>query len=101
MAANVYLYVPASDDGPDREGIVDEMEAFFGGAAEECGAGAGADGFNLDYAFTPHQDPHVWADRLKPFLISRPCELFLLLTGCSCGRLMSRPQASCTFISKR
>ena len=68
MPANIYFYVPAADDGPDREDVAEELEAFFGTAAEDCGAGAGAGGFNLDYELTDCEDPHAWADRLKPFL---------------------------------
>jgi hypothetical protein len=68
MAANIYIYFPTTDDGPDREDIAEELEVFFDGAAEDCGAGCGSGGFNLDYEMTDGEDPHAWADRLKPFL---------------------------------
>ena len=68
MAANIYVYCPADGDGPSRCDVEEELEAFFGGAAEDCGAGTGLGGFNLDFEFAPGQDPHPWADSLKPFL---------------------------------
>lgn len=51
-----------------RADLEEELESFFDGAAEDCGAGAGKAGFNLDYEFTEGVDVHAWADRLKPFL---------------------------------
>jgi hypothetical protein len=69
VAANIYIYCPADGDGPSRCDLEEELEAFFGGAAEDCGAGSGLGGFNLDYEFAPGQDPHPWADRLKSFLV--------------------------------
>jgi hypothetical protein len=68
VAANIYVYCPSGVDGLSRCDLEEELEAFFGGAAEDCGAGTGQRGFNLDYEFAPGQDPHAWADRLKPFL---------------------------------
>lgn len=68
MAANVYVYCPAGVDGLDRSDLEEELEAFFGEAAEDCGAGSGVGGFNLDYELADGEDPHAWADRLKPFL---------------------------------
>jgi hypothetical protein len=68
MAANLYLYVPADGDGPSRSDLEEKLEMFFGGAAEDSGAGSGIEGFNLDFDFAPGQDPHAWADRLKLFL---------------------------------
>lgn len=56
------------DSDPDREEIADALEAFFGDAAEDCGAGGGIGGFNLDYELADGEDPHAWADRLKAFL---------------------------------
>src|SRR3954449_7509091 len=68
MAANIYIYCPARDDGLSRCGLEEKLEAFFGGRAEDCGAGTGIEGFNLDYELTEGEDPHAWADRLEPFL---------------------------------
>ena len=68
MAANIYIYFPADEDGSDREDVAEELEAFFGDAAEDCGAGSGLAGFNLDYVLADDEDPYAWADRLKPFL---------------------------------
>src|SRR2546430_12281822 len=68
VAANIYIYCPSGSDGLARCDLEEELEAFFGGAAEDCGAGSGADGFNLDYELVAGEDPHAWADRLKPFL---------------------------------
>jgi hypothetical protein len=68
VPANIYVYCPVGEEGPSRCELEKELEAFFGGAAEDCGAGTCQRGFNLDYEFTPGQDPHAWADRLKPFL---------------------------------
>lgn len=68
MAANIHVYVRATADGLGREDVAEELEAFFGAAAEECGAGTGAGGFNLDYELAAREDPHAWADRLGPFL---------------------------------
>src|SRR5438270_6426131 len=68
VAANIYLYCRADDDGLDRDDIAEELEAFFGDAAEDCGAGSGIDGFNLDYELADGEDPHAWTDRLKLFL---------------------------------
>ena len=71
MAANIYVYCPSSAHGPSRADLEEELEAFFGGAAEDCGAGMGLGMFNLDFEFAPGADPHAWADRLKPFLAGR------------------------------
>jgi hypothetical protein len=68
MGGNIYVYVPATDDGLDREDLADELEAFFGDAAEDCGAGSGKGGFNLDFELVEGSDVNAWADRLKPFL---------------------------------
>ena len=68
MAANIYIYCPSGVGGLDRCDLEEELEAFFGNAAEDCGAGTGLAGFNLDYELAEGEDPHAWADRLKPFL---------------------------------
>lgn len=70
MAANIYVYCPVGSDGLSRCDLEEKLEAFFGVAAEDCGAGAGAAGFNLDYELAEDEDPHAWAERLKPFLAS-------------------------------
>lgn len=70
MAANIYVYCPTGPAGLGRSDLEDELEGFFGDAAEDCGAGSGIDGFNLDYELADDEDPHAWADRLKPFLAS-------------------------------
>ena len=68
MAANIYVYCPSGRGGLSRADLEEELEAFFGDAAEDCGAGSGKDGFNLDYELTDGEDADAWADRLKPFL---------------------------------
>jgi hypothetical protein len=70
MAANIYVYSPPGTDGLSRTDLEEALEAFFGDAAEDCGAGVGFAGFNLDYELAEDEDPHAWADRLKPFLAS-------------------------------
>lgn len=69
MAANIYVYCPPGTDGPSRSDLEEELEDFFGAAAEDCGAGTGV-GFHLDYELAEGEDPHAWADRLGPFLAS-------------------------------
>ncbi len=68
MSANILIYCPASSDGLSRSDLEAELEEFFGEAAEDCGGGAGVDGYNLDYELADDEDPNAWADRLKPFL---------------------------------
>ena len=70
MAANIFIYCPPAEDGPSWSLFEVELEAFFDGAAEDCGAGAGIAGFNLDCEIANGVDPHGLADRLKPFLMS-------------------------------
>ena len=70
MAANIYIYCPSGTEGLARCDLEDELEAFFGNAAMDSGAGSGLAGFNLDYDLTESENPDVWADRLKPFLAS-------------------------------
>lgn len=69
MAANIYIYCPsAAVSGLSRSDLEEELEEFFGDAAEDCGAGSGEAGFNLDFDLEDGEDPQAWADRLKPFL---------------------------------
>jgi hypothetical protein len=68
VAANIYVYCPSGVDGLVRCDLEEELEAFFGDAAEDCGAGSGNAGFNLDYELAEGEDPDAWADRLKTFL---------------------------------
>jgi hypothetical protein len=68
VPANIYIYCPPGADGPARYELEEALESFFGGAAEDCGAGTGCGGFNLDFELADGEDPHAWADRLKPFL---------------------------------
>jgi hypothetical protein len=70
VAANIYVYCPAGAGGLSRCDLEEALERFFGCAAEDCGAGTGATGFNLEYELAEGEDPHAWADRLKPFLAS-------------------------------
>jgi hypothetical protein len=70
VAANIFVYCPSGTDGLARCDLEGELEAFFGDAAEDCGAGTGIKAFNLDYELAEGEDPHAWADRLKPFLES-------------------------------
>jgi hypothetical protein len=53
-------YIPTRSAAP----VAEELEAFFGAAAEDCGSGGGACGFNLDYEPGAGEDPHARADRL-------------------------------------
>lgn len=69
MPANIYIYFPADPDGPYREDVEEELESLFGDAAEDCGAGGGISGWNLDFAFAYGQDPHAWVDRLRQVLV--------------------------------
>lgn len=69
MAANIYIYCPANRAGLDRNDLEEELVRFFGDAAEDCGAGSGASGFNLDYELATGAEVHDWADRLKVFLV--------------------------------
>ena len=71
MAANIYIYFKSNDDdeGPDRSDLEEELEVFFGNSAEDCGAGSGLGGFNLDFALTPGEEIDAWAGRLKKFLL--------------------------------
>jgi hypothetical protein len=69
VPANIYIYFRSDeDDDRDREDFAEAIEAFFGDAAEDCGAGTGDGGFNLDYELAEGEDPHAWSDRLKVFL---------------------------------
>jgi hypothetical protein len=68
MGANIYIYCPAGEAGLSRLDLEEELEAFFGGAAEDVGAGTGAAGFNLDYELVDGEDPEQWAVRLRDFL---------------------------------
>jgi hypothetical protein len=68
VAANIYVYCPSGIPGLSRCDLEEELEAFFGNAAEDCGAGSGNAGFNLDCELAEGEDANVWADRLKEFL---------------------------------
>jgi hypothetical protein len=68
MGANIYIYCPAGEAGLSRPDLEEELETFFGGAAEDVGAGAGGAGFNLDYELADGEDPEQWANRLRDFL---------------------------------
>ena len=68
MGANIYIYCPSGQPGLSRSDLEEELEAFFGDAAEHVEAGSGAPGFNLDYELAEDEDPDAWADRLRDFL---------------------------------
>ncbi len=70
MAAKIYVYCPGGAAGLCRCDLEEKLEGFFGGAAEDCGAGSGNMGFSLDYELAAGEDPEAWAVRLKPFLAS-------------------------------
>jgi hypothetical protein len=79
MGATIYVYCPSDVPGLARCDLEKELEAFFGGAAEDVGAGSGNAGFNLDYELAEGEDSDAWADRLKSFLQSigvRPGTVF-------------------------
>jgi hypothetical protein len=84
MAAIIYAYCPSGMEGLDRCDLEEELEAFFGDAAEDCGAGSGIDGFNLDYELAAGEDLQAWVDRLKQFLARigvRPGTAFTRIPG--------------------
>jgi hypothetical protein len=59
--------------------LAEALEEFFGDHAEDVGAGAGKKGFNLDYELADGENPDLWADRLRDFLIEvgvRPGTVF-------------------------
>jgi hypothetical protein len=68
VAANIYIYCPSGVPGLSRGDLEEKLEEFFGDAADDSGAGSGEAGFNLDFDLEDGEDPHAWADRLKPFL---------------------------------
>src|SRR4051794_19179376 len=68
MAANIYVYCVSGVDGRDRNDLEEELETFFGEAAEDCGPGGGYAAFTPDSELAEGEDPHAWADRLKTFL---------------------------------
>ncbi len=68
MGANIYVYCPAGEAGLARCDLEEELESFFGAAAEDVGAGSGRAGFNLDYELAEGEEPQQWADRLRAFL---------------------------------
>ena len=68
MGANIYVYCPSGQPGLSRCDLEEELETFFGGAAEDVGAGGGEMGFNLDYELAAGEDAQQWADRLREFL---------------------------------
>jgi hypothetical protein len=79
VAANIYVYCPSAVPGLDRCDLEEALESYFGDVAEDSGAGSGEAGFNLDYELADGEDPHAWAERLKPFLASigvRPGTVF-------------------------
>ena len=41
------VIIPAADDGLDREDLANELEAFYGDSAKDCGAGSGKAGFSM------------------------------------------------------
>jgi hypothetical protein len=68
MGANIYIYCPSGQSGLARCDLEEELETFFGDAAEDVGAGSGKLGFNLDYELAGGEDHEAWADRLRVFL---------------------------------
>ena len=68
MGATIYIYCPSGVPGLARCDLEEKLEAFFGGTAEDVGAGSGSAGFNLDYELAKGEKPDAWADRLKSFL---------------------------------
>jgi hypothetical protein len=79
VGANIYIYCPSGVTGLARCDLEEALEAFFGGAAEDVGAGSGNAVFNLDYELAEGEAADAWADRLKVFLESigvRPGTVF-------------------------
>jgi hypothetical protein len=68
MGANIYVYCPSRKPGLSRCDLEEELETFFGNAAEDVGAGSGEAGFNLDYELAAGENVQQWADRLREFL---------------------------------
>lgn len=68
MAANIYVYSSTDDSTMSRLALEEELDVFFGDAAENMGGGSGLKGFNLDYELKSDEDLNLWADRLRTFL---------------------------------
>src|SRR5262245_28893058 len=68
MGANIYIYCPSGEEGAIRGELEDDVEAFFGDAAEFVGALGGVPGFNLDFELADGEDVEAWVVRLRDFL---------------------------------
>jgi hypothetical protein len=68
MGACIYIYCPTGEQGAMRGDLEDEVEEFFGGAAECVGGGSGVQGFNLDFELADGQDVESWVIGLREFL---------------------------------
>ena len=68
MATTIHIYCPAEGLGLARSDLEEELEFFFGQAANDVGAGTGETGFNLDYELLDGEDGDLWLSRLCDFL---------------------------------
>lgn len=71
MATDIYIYFPTGKEGAGRGELQDDIEDFFGNAAEDVGAGSGIKGSNLDYELADGEDVEQWVTRLREFLRER------------------------------
>jgi hypothetical protein len=68
MGAEIYVYCPNAEEGPDRSDLEDLLEGFFGAAARLTGGGGGTKGFNIDFELNAGENADQWADRLRAYL---------------------------------
>jgi hypothetical protein len=68
VATSIYIYCPAGEEGAARCDLEDDLEEFFGSAAECVGGGSGVKGFNIDFELADGEDVELWVSRLRQFL---------------------------------
>jgi hypothetical protein len=69
MPTSVYIFCPSGEEGASRGVLEDELEEFFGAAAELSGGGGGVKGFNIDFELADGEDVDEWVSRLRQFLV--------------------------------
>jgi hypothetical protein len=68
MGAVLRIFCPAGKKALDRSDLEDLLEGFFGGVAEDVGAGAGIHGFDIDNELDVDEPADQWADQLRALL---------------------------------